>query len=89
MQYDPYFIEDKYKYKIDTSIFNSIKFDSRDKQFIESFTNLKFEEVFKENINEFLDTIVSKIKNIFQFGIIMDLIKIERIKDKKKNIFLS
>ena len=79
-QYDPYFIEDRYKYKIDTFIFDYIKFDSTDKQFIETFKKLKFEEIFKDNINDFLNKIVSKINNTLKFGIIMDLINIEKIR---------
>lgn len=31
IQYDPYFKEEKYKYKIETFIFDYIKFDSMDK----------------------------------------------------------
>ena len=84
-QYDPYFIEEKYKYKIDTFIFDYIKFDSSDKQFIDTFKGLKFEEIFKDNINDFLNKIVSKIDNIYKFGIIMDLINIESIRDRSED----
>ena len=84
-QYDPYFIEDKYKYKIDTFIFDFIKFDSTDKQFIETFKKLKFEEIFRDNINDFLNKIVSKINSIQKFGIIMDLINVDNIKDRNED----
>ncbi len=47
-QYDPYFIEEKYKYKIDTFIFDYIKFDSKDEQFIETFKGLKFKKCSKK-----------------------------------------
>ena len=67
---------------LDTSY---IKFDSMDKQFIEIFTKLEFEKIFKDNINDFLNKIVSKINTTFNFGIIMDLIDIENIKDKSKD----
>ena len=83
-QYDPYFREDRYKYKIDTFIFDYIQFDSLDKQFIETFKKLKFEEIFKDNINDFLNKIVSKINNIVKFGIIMDLIDIKKIREINK-----
>ncbi len=41
--------------------------------------------MFKESINDFLNKIVSKIHNTLQFGIIIDLIDIDSIKDKKKD----
>ena len=84
-QYDPYFKEARYKYKIDTFIFDFIKFDSTDKQFIETFKKLKFEEIFKDNINDFLNKIVSKINSINKFGIIMDLIDIDSIRNKSED----
>ena len=83
-QYDPYFIEEKYKYKIDTFIFDFIKFDSSDKQFIDTFKQLKFEEIFKDNINDFLNKIISKINSTNKFGIIMDLINIDSIRDRSE-----
>ena len=41
--------------------------------------------MFKESINDFLNKIVSKIHTTLQFGIIIDLIDIDSIKDKKKD----
>ena len=84
-QYDPYFKEDKYKYKIDTIIFDYIKFDSLDSQFIDSFKKLNFEEIFKDSMNAFLNKMMSKITSTLKFGVIMDLINIERIKNKNKS----
>ena len=87
-QYNPYFnIEDKdddikynkYRY---LSIFDYINFDYCTQDFKENFHKLEFELVFKSNILEFLNKIISKIKNIQIFGIIIDLIDINRIPEK-------
>ena len=49
-----------------------------------SFRKLQFEEVFKNNIKGYIYKMVSKIKNISTFGIVIKLIDVEKIKDKKK-----
>ena len=77
-EYDPYYKEDKYKYIRDTNIFDFIQIDSFDKQFVAIFRRVKFEEMFKGNIYDFLNKMVSKIDNIFKFGVNMDLIDIKK-----------
>ena len=44
--------------------------------------------MFKENILEFLNKIVSKIKDISTFGTVMELIDLNRIGEKKKSILI-
>ena len=55
---------------------------------IVAFRNLQFEEVFKNNIKghiyKMVYKMVSKIKNILTFGIVIKLIDVEKINDKKK-----
>ena len=79
MEYNPYYKEDKYSYKRDTYIFDYITLDGNNEQFIEAFKKLEFEAIFKCNINEFLNKMISKIKNISNFGIIMELVDIKKI----------
>ena len=94
-QYNPYFnIEDdddrkKYVNYKDTSIFDYINFDEEKKQenFIKNFKKLNFEEVFENNIREYYIKIVSKIKNISTFGIVIKLIDTKKIKDKIKDYY--
>ena len=83
-QYDPYYIEDKYKFKRETNIFDLISFNQINEQFIETFKDLKFETVFKEKLTEFMNKIISKVDNIFKFGVIMDLIDIKKISKVKE-----
>ena len=92
-KYNPYFNvqdkddEKKYSHNRDVSIFDCIDFDESDEIFIESFKKLKFENIFKKNISEFLNKIVSKIKNIANFGTVLELIDAESIKDKAKEYY--
>ena len=51
---------------------------------IVAFRNLQFEEVFKNNIKGYIYKMVYKIKNILTFGIVIKLIDVEKINDKKK-----
>ena len=76
--FNPYYKEEKYSYKRDTYIFDYINLDDNSEQFIETFQKLKFEEMFKDNINEFLNKMISKIKNIPNFGTILTLIDIKK-----------
>ena len=86
-QYDPYFKEDKYASKREVNIFDYINFEKIDKQFIEKFRKHKFEIIFKDNITNFLDKLISKTDHFFKFGIIIDLIDIRRI--NKQKVYLS
>ena len=52
-----------------------------DKKFISDFKNMKFEQIFKNNISEYLDKIFSKIKTIPNFVNIIKLINIKYIED--------
>ena len=89
-QYNPYFNikeeddEEKYSRNRDVTILDCIDFDKKDERFIDSFHKLDFERIFRKNISEFLNRIVSKIKSISNFGIVLDLIRIDSIEDNTK-----
>ena len=80
-KYNPYYTEDKYSYKRDTYIFDYISLDDNDQKFIEAFKKLDFETIFKDKTIEFLNKIISKIKNISNFGIILEIIDIKKISE--------
>ena len=77
--FNPYYKEERYLYKRGTYIFDNINLDDNSKQFIETFKLLNFETMFKDNIIEFLNKMVSKIKNIPNFGTILELIDITKL----------
>jgi hypothetical protein len=95
-EFNPYYKEDKYSDKRDAHIFDYINLDDNSEEFIDTFRHLQFERMFKDNIIEFLNVLVSKIKNISNFGTILELIDIRKIskadeyfallKDKYKKI---
>jgi len=83
-KYNPYYQEEKYTLKKDVDIFDYIKFDKINEQFIKSFKMLNFETIFKNKITSFLNKILSKINNIYIFSHIIDLIDIKKISDPDK-----
>ena len=91
-KYNPYYnTKDKddierYKNNRETAIFNNIYFRNATDAFKQTFHNLNFEEMFKENIAEFINKILSKIEDISTFGTVMELIDVERIKKKKNRL---
>ena len=92
-KYNPYYSNkdeadiDRYKNNRETEIFNSLNFKDPSKAFKETFKLLNFEKMFKENIIEFINKIVSKIVDISTFSTVMELINLDRIKEKKKEYF--
>ena len=92
-QYNPYYSSEdendieRYKNNRETSIFNSIKFRNPTDSFKKSFIKLDFETMFKENIADFLNKIISKIEDIETFGTIIELITVERLGKKKKDYY--
>ena len=92
-KYNPYYnIKDmadidRYKNMRETYIFNNINFRNPTKAFIETFKILNFEIMFKENLEEFLNKIISKIEDFATFGTVIEIINVTRIEKKKKDYY--
>ena len=82
-KYNPYYIEEKYKNKLDCKIFDLFDLNDVDDDFIDEFRHMNFEIIFKDNINEYITKIISKIKNISNFEAAIKLINIKNIQEKK------
>ena len=82
-KYNPYYIEEKYKNKLDCKIFDLFDLNDVDDDFIDKFRHMNFEIIFKDNINEYITKIISKIKNISNFEAAIKLINIKNIQEKK------
>ena len=94
--YNPYYKECKYKDRRDPYILLDelvLEYDiySTDEdlikdhiQFIEIFQALEIEDIFKDNLVKFIDVMVNKIWDISSFDTVIDLIRVEKIKDKIK-----
>ena len=79
LERNPYYIEDKYSYKRECDIFDKIDLNKVDNEFIQLFKECNFEDIFIENITEYLNKMTSKIKEISSFNIIIDLINVNEI----------
>ena len=78
---------ERYKNQRKTSIFDNINFRDPTEEFKEIFKKLKFEIMFKENIIEYINKIVSKIKDISTFGTVMELIDTNNIGKRKNDYY--
>ena len=78
--------EDELKYQQlrSTAIFDSISFTNPSGEFRLTFHKLNFKELFKVNIDKFIDKITSKITNIATFGTIIEIIDTLPIDTNKK-----
>ena len=56
---------------------NNLNIDDNNEQFIKAFKELEKEPMFKDNIIEFLNKMISKIENISNFGIFLELINLK------------
>ena len=88
-EYNPYYQEKKYQNKRDAYILDNLDFSDKDEEsveihnnFIKTFQLLEYEDIFKENIVKFIDIMVNKIKDISSFDTVIDLIRIDKIKEK-------
>ena len=89
--YNPYFNIKEQAYNeifkkiiTETYIFDYINFHSITKEFEIIFHHLNFEELFKENIEYFINKITSKIEDITTFRNIFKLIDINRIIENQR-----
>ena len=89
-KYNPYFsVKDKddketYKNNREVYIFDNVNFKQVTETFISSFRQLNFEEMFEENITDYINKITSKIEDIQTFGNIIKLINESKIKEEKQ-----
>ena len=89
-EFNPYYQEDKYKFKRDAYILEDLNFqydlnnDDEDYKkehasFIINFHTLDYEDIFKDNMVKFLELMVNKIKDISSFDTTIDLIRVDEI----------
>ena len=86
-KYNPCCKEEKYFNRVDSDILDFFDINNIDKNFIKDFRRMNFSNIFKKNIYEYINKIISKIKDISNFDSIIKLININKIDDK--NIFLD
>ena len=80
--YDIYYQDENFISKRDVEIFELLNFSKIDDEFIQKFKEMKFEEIFKNKLDNFIMALIKKIKTIKDFDNILKLINIEKIEDK-------
>ena len=94
-KYNPYFSikdeadKEKYKYNRETYIFDYVDYNEISPTFIKNFHKFNFEEMFQENIRDYINKITEKITDVQTFGNILELIRVDEIKveEKQKEYF--
>ena len=93
-KYNPYFSvkdkgdKEKFKNNREVYIFDIVNFKKTTEAFNQTFRDLNFEEMFEQNITDYINKITSKIEDIQTFGNIIKLINVNNIKeDKQKDYF--
>ena len=92
-EYNPYYREKEYKNKREAYILDNLIFEydisNQDDElfelhnnFIKTFKFLEYEDIFKENMVKFIDLMVNKITDISSFDTVIDLIRVDKIKEK-------
>ena len=84
MNYDIYYKDDKYIDLRDPKIFDKIDFNTVNEKFVKKFQEYEFEKLFVNKLNIFLSKLIEKIEKLSHFSIILQLIDINKLNEKKR-----
>ena len=87
-KFDVYYREDNYIKRRDLDFLDKINFDDEENEWVCSFKNSKFEEIFKNDIDNYILKLVSKIKKLEDLGRVIDIINEDEIKNMNKMEYL-
>ena len=88
-EYGIFYFNDKYINKREPEILSKINLEDVNDEFIQKFREMKFEEIFIKDLENFLLVFLNKIKNISDFDILLKLINIDFLDDKKSHYLKS
>ena len=83
-KFDIYYIEDIYINRRDLDFLDKINFDDEENDWICNFKNSNFEDIFKNDIDNFIQKLISKIKKLEDLKKIIDMINENKIKEMNK-----
>ena len=92
-KYDPCYFEEGYEHNRESYILEDLIFEydynntdeeliKEHQNFIETFKKLEYEDIYKDNMVKFLDTMINKVTNISSFDTIINLIRLDKIEEK-------
>ena len=92
-KYNLYYIEEGYKHNRESYILEDLIFEygcnntdeeviKEHQNFIETFKKLEYEDIYKDNMVKFLDTMINKVTNISSFDTIINSIRVDKIGEK-------
>ena len=82
--YDIYYKEDNYISRRELNFLDKINFDERESNWMEEFKSSNFEDIFSNDIENYILKLVFKIKKIEDFNIVIDIIDEDKIKKLEK-----
>ena len=77
--YALFYYDEKFKIKRDPDILNKIDIEKIDEDFCQKFEDMEFEEIFKDDLNNYLLVFLNKIQKITDFDKIIKLINLKKL----------
>ena len=87
-KFDIYYIEDNYINRRELNFLDRIDFDDKENDWINSFKESKFENIFSNDIDNFILKLVSKIRKLEDLGRVINIINEDEIKKMNKMDYL-
>ena len=87
-KYDIYYKEIRYKNRRELNFLDKINFEEQENDWKSNFKNSKFEEIFADNLEEYILKLETKIKKMEDLGIVIDIININKIQEMNKMEYL-
>ena len=86
--FDIYYIEDIYINRRELNFLDKINFDEEEIEWVNNFKSKNFEKIFKNEIENFIQKLVSKTNKMEDIGKIIDMINEDEIKNMDKIEYL-
>ena len=87
--YDVYYQKDEHKKKREPEILNKIDLEKIDNEFEVKYKKMDFEEIFKEDLKNYLLVFLNKINNILDFEKLFKLINTKKLGEEKSAFLKS
>ena len=86
--YDIYYKEITYKKRRELIFLNKINSEEKENNCMSNFKKSNLEEIFTDNLEEYILKLETKIKKIEDLGIVIDILNINKIQEMNKIVYL-